>query len=75
MQEAVTSFNDEEVGSPGRNLQGGEHDIEVYPIFIFDGESAGTKLCGYNRMTFLLECLQDLDRQLREVGSQLFICR
>ncbi|CAL8074616.1 unnamed protein product [Orchesella dallaii] len=30
------------------------------PIFIFDGESAGTKIVGYNRMRFLIESLEDL---------------
>ncbi|KAF4522540.1 Chryptochrome 1 [Ephemera danica] len=46
---------------------------EFYPIFIFDGESAGTRLVGYNRMRFLLEALADLDRQLRAVGGQLYL--
>ncbi|XP_058822290.1 cryptochrome-1 [Topomyia yanbarensis] len=49
--------------------------VRLYPIFIFDGESAGTKLVGYNRMQFLLESLADLDRQLREIGGQLFMFR
>ena len=58
-----------------QNEEIGAADIEIYPIFIFDGESAGTKICGYNRMKFLLECLEDLDKQLREVGAKLFIFR
>ena len=66
LQEAIAPFNEKKQGAD---------DIEIFPIFIFDGESAGTKACGYNRMKFLIECLEDLDRQLREVGSQLFICR
>ncbi|XP_059474948.1 cryptochrome-1 [Neocloeon triangulifer] len=46
-----------------------------FPIFIFDGESAGTKLIGFNRMRFLLESLGDLDRQLRSVGGRLWLLR
>ncbi|XP_055542058.1 cryptochrome-1 isoform X2 [Wyeomyia smithii] len=49
--------------------------VRIFPIFIFDGESAGTKLVGYNRMKFLLKSLADLDRQLREIGGQLFMFR
>lgn len=45
----------------------------VIPLFIFDGESAGTAICGYNRMSFLLECLQNLDDQFRKVGAQFYI--
>nr|CAD7411490.1 unnamed protein product [Timema poppensis] len=46
---------------------------EIFPIFIFDGETAGTQMVGYNRMTFLLESLHDLDTQLRTFGGQLFL--
>uniref|UniRef100_A0A8D8Y8F0 Cryptochrome-1 n=2 Tax=Cacopsylla melanoneura TaxID=428564 RepID=A0A8D8Y8F0_9HEMI len=45
----------------------------LYPVFIFDGETAGTMHIGYNRFKFLLECLSDLDRQLRSHGGRLFI--
>ncbi|XP_063234369.1 cryptochrome-1 [Bacillus rossius redtenbacheri] len=48
---------------------------EFYPIFIFDGESAGTKLVGYNRMQFLVECLQDLNSQLRKHNAKLYVFR
>lgn len=48
-------------------------DYSLYPIFIFDGESAGTKNVGYNRMRFLLESLQDLDNQLRAYGGRLYM--
>ncbi len=47
----------------------------MLPLFIFDGETAGTKVCGFNRFQFLLECLKDLDDQLRSVGSKLFLAR
>lgn len=43
-------------------------------IFIFDGETAGTKLCGLNRYTFLLECLKDIDDQLQILGTKLHVC-
>ena len=50
-------------------------DVLLLPLFIFDGESAGTGLCGYNRFQFLLECLRDLDEQLRAAGSRLYLAR
>ncbi|KAK7109435.1 cryptochrome-1-like [Littorina saxatilis] len=46
---------------------------EFYAIFIFDGEVAGTAKAGYPRMNFLVECLQDLDANLRKVGTRLFV--
>lgn len=48
---------------------------EFYPIFIFDGESAGiNKDTDYNRVRFFLECLQDLNQQLQKYnGKLLFI--
>ncbi|XP_053670941.1 cryptochrome-1 [Anopheles nili] len=49
--------------------------VKLFPVFIFDGESAGTRLIGYNRMKFLLESLADLDRQFRELGGQLLVFR
>ena len=48
-------------------------DSHILPIFIFDGESAGTSLCGYNRMAFLLECLQDLDNRFKNFGTKLHL--
>jgi len=47
----------------------------LLPIFIYDGETPVTKLCGYNKMAFLLECLLDLDKQFREVGTQLYFIK
>ncbi|XP_035782382.1 cryptochrome-1 [Anopheles albimanus] len=49
--------------------------VKLFPVFIFDGESAGTRIVGYNRMKFLLESLADLDRQFRELGGQLLVFR
>ncbi|KAL3882520.1 hypothetical protein ACJMK2_028856 [Sinanodonta woodiana] len=46
---------------------------ELYPVFIFDGDVAGTNTAGFNRMRFLLECLQDLDESFKKVGGRLFI--
>ncbi|XP_049951179.1 cryptochrome-1 [Schistocerca serialis cubense] len=46
---------------------------EFYAVFIFDGESAGTKNVGFNRMRFLIESLKDIDRQLRAVGGRLYV--
>ncbi|XP_034243121.1 cryptochrome-1 [Thrips palmi] len=49
---------------------------EFYPIFIFDGLSAGvTKDTSYNRVRFLLECLQDLDEQLQQRMGKLYFIR
>ncbi|XP_037074076.1 cryptochrome-1-like [Pollicipes pollicipes] len=48
---------------------------EVYLIFIFDGESGGTRLIGYNRLKFLLESLEDLDDQLAAYGGRLVTAR
>ena len=31
------------------------------PLFIFDGETPTTKYCKYNKISFLLECLEDLE--------------
>eukprot|EP00088_Acartia_fossae_P070001 TRINITY_DN925_c0_g1_i7.p1 TRINITY_DN925_c0_g1~~TRINITY_DN925_c0_g1_i7.p1 ORF type:complete len:539 (+),score=169.43 TRINITY_DN925_c0_g1_i7:322-1938(+) len=45
---------------------------KVLPIFIFDGETPTTKKCGYNKVQFLLECLNDIDQQLRTVDSRLY---
>ncbi|XP_063709618.1 cryptochrome-1 [Culicoides brevitarsis] len=49
--------------------------VHLLPVFIFDGESSGTKVVGYNRMKFLIEALQDLDNQFRKLGGQLYIFR
>ncbi|KAL4233889.1 hypothetical protein ACF0H5_008562 [Mactra antiquata] len=46
---------------------------DFYPIFIFDGEVAGTKTAGYNRTRFLLESLRDLDSSLSKHGGRLHV--
>ncbi|CAG4975637.1 unnamed protein product [Colias eurytheme] len=49
--------------------------IPFFPIFVFDGETAGTKSVGYNRMRYLLEALDDLDRQFRVHGGRLLMIK
>lgn len=54
-------------------LESLEYEGDFYPIFIFDGEVAGTRTAGYNRMRFLLESLQDLDENLKKYGGRLYV--
>jgi len=44
---------------------------KLLPMFIFDGETPTTKHCKYNKMAFLLECLEDIDTQLWYHGGKL----
>jgi DNA photolyase len=44
-------------------------------MFVFDGVTPVTEKCSYNKMTFLLECLEDLDMQFRELGGRLYCFR
>eukprot|EP00092_Neocalanus_flemingeri_P026117 GFUD01028305.1.p1 GENE.GFUD01028305.1~~GFUD01028305.1.p1 ORF type:complete len:538 (+),score=140.55 GFUD01028305.1:90-1703(+) len=44
---------------------------KLLPLFIFDGETPTTKHCKYNKMAFLLECLEDLDTQFWHLGGKL----
>ena len=44
---------------------------KLLPIFIFDGETPTTRHCKYNKMSFLLECLEDLDTQFWYLGGKL----
>ena len=44
---------------------------KLLPLFIFDGETPTTKYCQYNKISFLLECLDDLDTQLFYLGGKL----
>jgi len=45
---------------------------KVLCLFIWDGETPVTKMCGYNKIQFLVECLQDIDNQLKSVNSRLY---
>ncbi|KAG5682744.1 hypothetical protein PVAND_012077 [Polypedilum vanderplanki] len=47
----------------------GSSKVTFYPVFIFDGITAGTKLVGYNRMKFLIESLEDLNEQFKSFGG------
>jgi len=44
---------------------------KLLPLFIFDGETPTTKHCRFNKISFLLECLEDLDTQLWYHGGKL----
>ena len=46
-----------------------------YPVYILDTEAARQSKISANRWNFLLECLHDLDSQLRRLGSRLFVVR
>ncbi|XP_041978712.1 cryptochrome-1 [Aricia agestis] len=47
----------------------------LFPIFVFDGETDGSTVAGYNRMRYMLEALDDLDGQFRKHGGRLFMLR
>ena len=49
----------------------GDKSHKFLPLFIFDGETPITKHCKYNKMAFLLECLEDLDTQFWYHGGKL----
>ena len=44
---------------------------KLLPLFIFDGETPTTKYCKYNKISFLLECLEDLNDQLGHFGGKV----
>ncbi|KAF9418520.1 hypothetical protein HW555_004669 [Spodoptera exigua] len=50
-----------------------EKGFPFFPIFIFDGETAGTKVVGYNRMRYLLEALDDLDSQFKKHDTSIIV--
>lgn len=47
----------------------------IYPLFIIDKKFADVSVMSCNRYAFLLDSLSDLDRQLRALGSRLFVAR
>ncbi|PIN12066.1 Deoxyribodipyrimidine photolyase/cryptochrome [Handroanthus impetiginosus] len=56
----------------------------LYPVFVIDPHymepdpnafSPGSKLAGLNRIRFLLESLEDLDLNLKKLGSRLLVLR
>ncbi|KAJ1520097.1 hypothetical protein ONE63_004319 [Megalurothrips usitatus] len=50
-------------------------EVELRPVYIFDPWYEENVRCGPNRWRFLHESLVDLDRNLREIGSRLFVFR
>ena len=45
----------------------------VYPVYVLDGNSYQLLRCTPLRANFLIECLQDLDKNLRTLGSRLYV--
>ena len=52
-------------------IAAGDKGCKLLPIFIFDGETPTTNYCKYNKISFLLECLDDLDTQLFYCGGKV----
>ncbi|CAD7092137.1 unnamed protein product [Hermetia illucens] len=44
-------------------------------VFVIDPWFAGSSNVGINKWRFLLQCLEDLDRSLRQLNSRLFVIR
>lgn len=51
------------------------HSRFVYPVFCIDPYFAKPDYVGVNRYNFMLECITDLDSQLRRLGSRLFVLK
>ena len=45
----------------------------LYPVYVLDGNSYQLLRCTPLRANFLIECLQDLDKNLRKLGSRLYV--
>ena len=45
----------------------------VYPVYVLDGDCYQLLHCSALRANFLVECLADLDEQLRARGSRLYV--
>ena len=45
----------------------------IYPTYVLDGNSYQLFRCTPLRANFLVECLQDLDKNLRTLGSRLYV--
>ena len=46
-----------------------------YGVYVLDVEGLRAGKVSANRWNFLLECLEDLDKSLRKIGSRLFVVR
>ena len=44
---------------------------KLLPLFIFDGETPTTKYCKFNKLSFLLECIDDVNTQLGYYGGRI----
>jgi len=49
-----------------------DEDAQLLPLFIFDGVTPTSASCKWNKMMFLLECLDDLDTSFSEDGGKLY---
>eukprot|EP00977_Amphora_coffeiformis_P013534 scaffold3576_cov170-Amphora_coffeaeformis.AAC.16 len=45
----------------------------IYPVYVLDGNSYQLVRCTPLRANFLIECLRDLDTNLRKLGSRLYV--
>ena len=52
-------------------IAAGDKVCKLLPIFIFDGETPTSNYCKYNKVSFLLECLEDLDTQFFFCGGKV----
>jgi cryptochrome len=46
---------------------------QIYPVYVLDGDSYQLFRCTALRANFLVECLEDLDKNLRSLGSRLYV--
>jgi deoxyribodipyrimidine photo-lyase len=56
-------------------LDAARRDARLIPVFCFDDRLLGGRHASGPRIQFLLECLTELDEQLRARGSRLFVRR
>eukprot|EP00980_Cylindrotheca_fusiformis_P010559 scaffold2334_cov118-Cylindrotheca_fusiformis.AAC.31 len=45
----------------------------LYPVYVMDGDCYQLRHCSALRANFLVECLSDLDKSLRGIGSRLYV--
>jgi cryptochrome len=46
---------------------------KFFPVYVLDGDCYQLLRCTPLRANFLIECLQDLDKNLRDLGSRLYV--
>ena len=59
--------------NPGLVRSSQEHVTKLYPVYVLDGDCYQIKHCTALRGNFLVECVQDLDANLRKNGSRLYV--